>query len=133
MSGLEFLPKAKVARTDVPVIMNPYGDADTKRKALATRRSAERARAGRRRTRVAAHAASTSMWRACPVLLLGDPSMVSRSWPRLPDARIEAEIADNFCGLSKRSAVPIAPTIASATMQHEGFEMDRALRLARPQ
>ena len=36
MSGLEFLPKAKAARPVVPVIMiTAYGDADTKRKALA--------------------------------------------------------------------------------------------------
>ncbi len=35
MSGLELLPKAKVLRPDVPVIMiTAYGDADTKRKAL---------------------------------------------------------------------------------------------------
>ncbi len=35
MSGLEFLPKAKAARPDVPVIMiTAYGDADTRRKAL---------------------------------------------------------------------------------------------------
>jgi CheY-like chemotaxis protein len=36
MSGLEFLPKAKAARPDVPVIMiTAYGDPDTTRKALA--------------------------------------------------------------------------------------------------
>jgi len=36
MSGLELLPKAKALRPDVPVIMiTAYGDADTKRKALA--------------------------------------------------------------------------------------------------
>jgi CheY-like chemotaxis protein len=35
MSGLEFLPKAKELRPDVPVIMiTAYGDAETKRKAL---------------------------------------------------------------------------------------------------
>ena len=35
MSGLEFLPIAKAARPDVPVIMiTAYGDAETKRKAL---------------------------------------------------------------------------------------------------
>jgi CheY-like chemotaxis protein len=35
MSGLELLPKAKVARPDVPIIMiTAYGDAETKRKAL---------------------------------------------------------------------------------------------------
>ena len=35
MSGLELLPKAKVVRPDVPVIMiTAYGDAETKRKAL---------------------------------------------------------------------------------------------------
>jgi CheY-like chemotaxis protein len=35
MSGLEFLPKAKAARPDVPVIMiTAYGDEATKRKAL---------------------------------------------------------------------------------------------------
>ena len=35
MSGLEFLPIAKAARPDVPVIMiTAYGDPDTKRKAL---------------------------------------------------------------------------------------------------
>ena len=35
MSGLEFLPKAKALRPDVPVIMiTAYGDAETKRKAL---------------------------------------------------------------------------------------------------
>jgi CheY-like chemotaxis protein len=35
MSGLEFLPKAKVARPDVPVIMiTAYGDPETKRRAL---------------------------------------------------------------------------------------------------
>jgi CheY-like chemotaxis protein len=35
MSGLELLPKARVARPDVPIIMiTAYGDADTKRKAL---------------------------------------------------------------------------------------------------
>jgi CheY-like chemotaxis protein len=35
MTGLEFLPKAKAARPDVPVIMiTAYGDAETKRKAL---------------------------------------------------------------------------------------------------
>ena len=35
MTGLELLPKAKVLRPDVPVIMiTAYGDADTKRKAL---------------------------------------------------------------------------------------------------
>jgi CheY-like chemotaxis protein len=37
MSGLELLPKAKAARPDVPVIMiTAYGDADTRRKALAS-------------------------------------------------------------------------------------------------
>ena len=36
MSGLELLPKAKALRPDVPVIMiTAYGDAETKRKALA--------------------------------------------------------------------------------------------------
>jgi CheY-like chemotaxis protein len=36
MSGLEFLPKAKAAKPDVPVIMiTAYGDPDTQRKALA--------------------------------------------------------------------------------------------------
>ena len=35
ITGLEFLPKAKALRPDVPVIMiTAYGDADTKRKAL---------------------------------------------------------------------------------------------------
>jgi CheY-like chemotaxis protein len=35
MTGLEFLPKAKALRPDVPVIMiTAYGDAETKRKAL---------------------------------------------------------------------------------------------------
>jgi CheY-like chemotaxis protein len=35
MSGLEFLPKAKALRPDVPIIMiTAYGDAETKRKAL---------------------------------------------------------------------------------------------------
>jgi CheY-like chemotaxis protein len=35
MSGLELLPRAKVLRPDVPVIMvTAYGDAETKRKAL---------------------------------------------------------------------------------------------------
>ncbi len=35
MSGLELLPKVKVLRPDVPVIMiTAYGDAETKRKAL---------------------------------------------------------------------------------------------------
>ena len=35
MSGLELLPKAKVARPDVPIIMiTAYGDAETKRQAL---------------------------------------------------------------------------------------------------
>jgi CheY-like chemotaxis protein len=35
MSGLELLPKAKVLRPEVPVIMiTAYGDAETKRKAL---------------------------------------------------------------------------------------------------
>jgi CheY-like chemotaxis protein len=35
MSGLDFLPKAKAVRPDVPVIMiTAYGDAETKRKAL---------------------------------------------------------------------------------------------------
>ena len=35
MSGLEFLPKAKAIRPDIPVIMiTAYGDAETKRKAL---------------------------------------------------------------------------------------------------
>lgn len=35
MSGLEFLPKAKAVRPDVPVIMiTAYGDAETRRKAL---------------------------------------------------------------------------------------------------
>ena len=37
MSGLELLPRAKAARPDVPVIMiTAYGDADTKRRALAS-------------------------------------------------------------------------------------------------
>jgi len=37
MSGLDLLPKAKAARPDVPVIMiTAYGDAETKRKALAS-------------------------------------------------------------------------------------------------
>jgi CheY-like chemotaxis protein len=37
MSGLELLPQAKAARPDVPVIMiTAYGDAETKRKALAS-------------------------------------------------------------------------------------------------
>ena len=36
MSGLELLPKARAARPDVPIIMiTAYGDAETKRKALA--------------------------------------------------------------------------------------------------
>jgi CheY-like chemotaxis protein len=35
MSGLEFLPKAKAIRPDIPVIMiTAYGDAETKQKAL---------------------------------------------------------------------------------------------------
>lgn len=35
MTGLELLPKAKMARPDVPIIMiTAYGDAETKRKAL---------------------------------------------------------------------------------------------------
>ena len=35
MSGLELLPKARVARPDVPIIMiTAYGDAETERKAL---------------------------------------------------------------------------------------------------
>jgi CheY-like chemotaxis protein len=35
MSGLELLPKIKVLRPDVPVVMiTAYGDAETKRKAL---------------------------------------------------------------------------------------------------
>jgi CheY-like chemotaxis protein len=35
MTGLELLPKAKVVRPDVPVIMiTAYGDAETKRRAL---------------------------------------------------------------------------------------------------
>ena len=35
MSGLDMLPKVKVLRPDVPVIMiTAYGDAETKRKAL---------------------------------------------------------------------------------------------------
>jgi DNA-binding NtrC family response regulator len=35
MSGLEFLPKAKAIRPDIPVIMiTAYGDAETRRKAL---------------------------------------------------------------------------------------------------
>src|SRR5689334_5869098 len=35
MTGLELLPKARIARPDVPIIMiTAYGDADTKRKAL---------------------------------------------------------------------------------------------------
>jgi CheY-like chemotaxis protein len=35
MSGLEFLPRARAARPDVPIIMiTAYGDAETKRKAL---------------------------------------------------------------------------------------------------
>jgi CheY-like chemotaxis protein len=37
MTGLEFLPKAKALRPDVPVIMiTAYGDAETKRRALAS-------------------------------------------------------------------------------------------------
>jgi CheY-like chemotaxis protein len=37
MTGLEMLPKVKAIRPDVPVIMiTAYGDADTKRKALAS-------------------------------------------------------------------------------------------------
>ncbi len=36
MSGLELLPRARAARPDVPIIMiTAYGDAETKRKALA--------------------------------------------------------------------------------------------------
>ena len=36
MSGLELLPKAKAMRPDVPIIMiTAYGDAETKRQALA--------------------------------------------------------------------------------------------------
>ena len=36
MSGLELLPRAKAMRPDVPIIMiTAYGDADTKREALA--------------------------------------------------------------------------------------------------
>jgi CheY-like chemotaxis protein len=35
MTGLDLLPKARIARPDVPIIMiTAYGDADTKRKAL---------------------------------------------------------------------------------------------------
>jgi CheY-like chemotaxis protein len=35
MTGLEFLPRAKALRPDVPVVMiTAYGDAETKRKAL---------------------------------------------------------------------------------------------------
>jgi DNA-binding response OmpR family regulator len=41
MTGLELLPKAKAARSDVPVIMiTAYGDAETKRKALEGRAEA---------------------------------------------------------------------------------------------
>ncbi len=37
MSGLEFLARAKTVRPDVPVIMiTAYGDADTRRRALAS-------------------------------------------------------------------------------------------------
>jgi CheY-like chemotaxis protein len=37
MTGLEMLPKVKAMRPDVPVIMiTAYGDADTRRKALAS-------------------------------------------------------------------------------------------------
>jgi len=36
MSGLELLPEAKAVRPDVPIIMiTAYGDAETKRRALA--------------------------------------------------------------------------------------------------
>jgi CheY-like chemotaxis protein len=36
MSGLELLPRARLARPDVPIIMiTAYGDAETKRRALA--------------------------------------------------------------------------------------------------
>ena len=36
MSGLELLPRAKAVRPDVPIVMiTAYGDAETKRKALA--------------------------------------------------------------------------------------------------
>ena len=35
MSGLEFLPRAKAVRPNVPIIMiTAYGDAETKRKAF---------------------------------------------------------------------------------------------------
>jgi CheY-like chemotaxis protein len=35
MTGLEFLPKAKAMRPDVPIVMiTAYGDADTRQKAL---------------------------------------------------------------------------------------------------
>ena len=41
MTGLELLSKARAARPDLPVIMiTAYGDADTKRKALARSRGA---------------------------------------------------------------------------------------------
>ena len=83
------------------IMITAYGDADTKRQRAGhapKRRARTRWKKARNEpgTRVAAHAASTSMPRERVRSLLGDPSMVSRSWPRLPDARIEAEIADKL-------------------------------------
>ena len=67
------------------------GDVLTAAGAHALKEGAQRARHARRRPRrLHQHAAGMA------ASLLGDPSMIGWPWPRLPDAWIEAEIADKL-------------------------------------
>jgi hypothetical protein len=72
------------------------GDVLSAPSAHALEEGPRRARHTRRRPcRLHQHAAGVS------ASLLGDPSMVSRSWSGLPDTRIEAEIADKLEALGR--------------------------------
>src|SRR6478672_2995342 len=47
--------------------------------------------------------------------LLGDPSVIGRPRPRLSDARVQAEIADELLRFIEARTSPIAAFMASAT------------------
>src|SRR5829696_3373479 len=63
--------------------------------------------------RAAAQAASTSMPRACPRPLLGDPPMVGRPGSGLSDAWVQAKVTDQLLGAVE------APNIANGRLECE--------------